>query len=158
MRPRFRSITALWVVVPLVVVSACATIIHGTKQDVNISSSPASASVTVDGTNSGATPVTVNLRRKEDHLVRITLAGYAPFEVKIEHKMSGWFWGNLLIGGLIGIIVDASNGAMYKLTPDQVSASLSRGDHAASADVLYLTVAMKVDPSLQKIGQLIRVP
>lgn len=40
--------------------------------------------------------------------------------------MDGWLLGNLLIGGLIGIIIDASNGSMYKLTPDQVIAQSRR--------------------------------
>jgi len=71
--------------------------------------------------------------------------------------MDGWFLGNLLFGGIIGIIVDASSGAMYKLTPDQVIAQLksnSTGMIDLKDDQIYVAVSMKIDPNWEQIGQL----
>ncbi|HEY5968354.1 MAG TPA: hypothetical protein VIU35_10260, partial [Chitinophagaceae bacterium] len=37
-------------------------------------------------------------------------------KINVECKLNGWYFGNLLIGGLIGLlIVDPATGAMYRL-------------------------------------------
>src|SRR5689334_739562 len=87
--------------------SGCATIIHGTKQEVGISSSPTGATVMIDNNDVGVTPVVSKLSRKQNHVVKIQLAGYQPFETTLTHSVSGWVWGNLAFGGLIGLVVDA---------------------------------------------------
>ncbi|MGQ0537794.1 MAG: PEGA domain-containing protein, partial [Gemmatimonadaceae bacterium] len=138
----------------LVVMSACATIVHGSKQAVTITSTPPSAAVTVDGVASGTTPVTLRLARKTAHVVRLQLAGYAPHEATLERGTSGWVWGNLVFGGLIGVIIDASNGAMYKLSPAELSATLTRVTSSTDASTFHVAVVMRAEPDWQKIGQL----
>jgi len=50
--------------------------------------------------------------------------------------MSGWYWGNILIGGLIGmLVVDPLTGAMYKL-PDGANANLGNPLTAKAPDSL----------------------
>lgn len=95
----------------------CGTIIHGTTQQVGVSSSPSGADVVVDGVDQGSTPVTVDLSRKDKHTIKLSLNGYQPHEMIINRKVSGWVWGNILFGGLIGLAVDAGTGGMYKLSP-----------------------------------------
>jgi hypothetical protein len=67
------------------------------------------------------------LTRKDNHIVRIELAGYKPYETTLTRKVSGWVWGNIVFGGLVGLAVDAIDGALYNLTPEQVSAALLAG-------------------------------
>src|SRR5256885_14019069 len=107
-------------------VGACASIIHGTHQDVGISSNPTAAHVTVDGQQTGTTPVVAHLTRKDNHIVRLELPGYKPYEATLTRGVSGWVWGNIVFGGLIGLAVDAISGGMYKLTPEQLSRSEER--------------------------------
>lgn len=107
--------------------AGCGTIIHGTTQQIAITSVPTGAAVMVDTTAYGDTPVTVELRRKDRHIIRIMLEGYQPFELVTRRSTSGWVWGNIIFGGLIGLVVDASTGGMYKLSPEQVEATLSTG-------------------------------
>ncbi len=38
--------------------------------------------------------------------------------------MSGWYIANILIGGIIGFIVDAADGAMFNQSPSQIHAIL----------------------------------
>ncbi len=45
-------------------------------------------------------------------------------ERHIGQTMSGAAYGNILIGGLIGLMIDSSTGAMYNLDPETVSATL----------------------------------
>ena len=141
-----------------VVLCSCASIIHGTHQDVGISSNPTGAQVSVDGQVKGATPVVANLTRKDNHIVRIELAGYKPYETTLTRKVSGWVWGNIVFGGLIGLAVDAINGALYNLSPEQVSAALLAGTAhmVPTRDGMYIALVLASQPGWQKVGQLER--
>lgn len=137
---------------------ACASVIHGTHQDVGISSAPTGARVSVDGQDKGDTPLVAHLARKENHLVRLELAGYKPYETTLTRSVSGWVWGNIVIGGLIGFAVDALDGGLYKLTPEQVSGTMqsSAATLVPNADGLYIAVVLTPQPDWQRIGQLER--
>src|SRR5689334_6040905 len=102
--------------------SACASIIHGTSQDVGISSSPTGAQVTVDNRAGAVTPYVAKLSRKDNHIVKLSMDGYAPAELTLTKSVSGWVWGNVVFGGLIGLGVDAISGGLYNLTPPQLQA------------------------------------
>lgn len=136
--------------------SACATIIHGGDQKVNFASTPSAATVFVDNEQMGVTPVTLNLSRKERHNVRIELAGYQPFETQLTKGVSGWVFGNLLFGGIPGLAIDAITGALYKLEPSEVSATLTSGrsSFVPNNGELNIQVVFFADPSWQKVGQL----
>ena len=138
------------------VIAACGTIMHGSMQDVSFTSAPAGAQVTVDTARLGPTPVVAKLRRKDRHVVRIELAGYQPFEMALQRKTDGWVWGNILFGGLIGLVVDASTGGMYKIEPAVVQASLTQGSARVSrqGDVIAVAVVLHADPSWERIARL----
>ena len=108
----------------LMLVSGCATVVSGPSQHIGIASIPTGATVSVDNVARGQTPVLTPLSRKDDHLVKVELPGYHPFEATLTRSVNGWVFGNILIGGLIGVGVDALSGAMYSLTPGQITASL----------------------------------
>ena len=108
----------------LILTSGCATIVKGTTQGITVSSEPSGADIHVDGTLVGQTPVSVEMERKRDHLVRIERDGYEPRTVPVIKTVGGAVWGNVLAGGLIGWGVDASTGAQYNLTPPTISVRL----------------------------------
>jgi PEGA domain-containing protein len=139
-------------------VIACATIMHGSSQEVGISSQPTGANVTVDGVSVGKTPAVAKLSRKDMHTIQITLEGYQPFELKTTRKTSGWVWGNIVFGGIIGLAVDAITGGLYDVRPEQVEASLAKtGAGAVVRDGnLYVFLVRDPDPSWRQIGQLER--
>ncbi len=136
----------------------CATIMQGSKQQIAISSTPTGASVRVDTTSFGTTPVTVALRRKDKHVIQITMDGYQPFELTTSRSTSGWVWGNIVFGGLIGLVVDASTGGMYKLKPEDVQATLAQGAAQVTRDkdVLYIGIVLEVKPGWERIGSMTR--
>lgn len=78
-----------------------------------------------------------------------------PFEATFTRSVSGWVWA---FGGLIGLAIDAINGGMYKLTPEQLQANLNEEKKSTAfiqrEDQLYLTVVLAVDPSWVKVGTL----
>jgi PEGA domain len=136
--------------------ASCASIIHGTHQDVGISSVPTGAQVTVDNLQSGNTPMVAKLTRKDNHIVRISLPGYQPYDLTLTRGVSGWVWGNLVFGGLVGLAVDAIDGGMYKLTPPQLTAALST-EHASlsrTRDGIFLVAVLKPAPGWVKVAQL----
>lgn len=134
---------------------ACASIVHGSKQSVAFTSAPSSARVTVDDQLVGNTPVVAKLTRKDKHIVRIELEGYSPFETTLTRRTSGWVWGNIVFGGLIGLAVDASTGAMYKLTPEEINGTLGPVT-SMTREGLGVVVVLRPDPAWEKIGELTR--
>jgi hypothetical protein len=134
--------------------AACATIMHGSRQEVGISSSPTGARVMVDNRQLGVTPVVAKLSRKNNHIVRIEMDGFQPYETTLTKKVSGWVWGNLVFGGIIGLVVDAATGGLYNLTPEQVQASMTKTAWLPQKGDVYIAVVLQADPNWQKIAQL----
>ena len=132
---------------------------HGTSQDVGISSTPTSASVTLDNATNGQTPFVAKLSRKDSHIIHITADGYQPADLTLTRSVSGWVWGNLLFGGLIGLAVDAITGGLYKLTPDQLNATLAKqsASVAPTKDGFYVVLVPAAEKGWLKVGQLQRV-
>lgn len=149
-------LAALGLISVFLFLTACASIMHGTTQDVGISSTPTAARVLVNGQDMGTTPVIADLKRKNQHFVRIEMDGYQTYETTLTKKVSGWVWGNIVFGGLIGLAVDAITGGLYNLTPEQIRAELTRGGaEAVSLDPnhLYIFVTLTPRPEWQKAGE-----
>ncbi|WP_338877195.1 hypothetical protein WBJ53_16280 [Spirosoma sp. SC4-14] len=108
----------------------------------------------------GITPMVVKLLRKDTQAIKVEMEGYNPYEIVLTRKVDGWIAGNIIFGGLIGLIVDAADGAMYKLSPEQVraelrsnTASLQKG--ANDSILIGITLTPKAD--WEKIGYLEKV-
>ena len=105
--------------------SACATVVGGTTQDVYIESEPSGATCKVDrlGANVAVvnpTPGRVNVSRsKETMIVSCTRDGYEQSNEVLVASFTGATVGNIIAGGVVGIIVDAASGANNKY-PDRV--------------------------------------
>ncbi|MGH9424140.1 MAG: PEGA domain-containing protein [Thermoanaerobaculia bacterium] len=136
--------------------TACGSIMHGTSQDIGISSSPSNAEVSIDGMSKGHTPVIANLSRKDNHIVKLALPGYAPAELTLTRGVSGWVWGNLVFGGVIGLGVDAISGGLYKLSPEQLTGALAKESASirTEKDGIYVVLVQRAEPGWTKVGQL----
>lgn len=139
--------------------AGCATIVKGSHQKVPIASDPPAADVIVDGALVGQTPISLDMKRKHDHLVTIQKTGYRPKSVAVVKDVGGAVWGNIIAGGLIGWGVDASTGAQYNLTPKTISVALEREGAVASsgngADDPGLFVAkLKALDEMRESGQI----
>lgn len=129
-------------------VTSCCSIINGRSQDVNIAASPAGARLYVDGVDKGTVPQAVSISRTGSHTIRIEAPGYAPYEAKLNSGCSGWAFGNILIGGLIGLAIDFGTGAIWAY--DDVNATLS-------PEVKVSSVHGAPPIGARKVGQMARL-
>ena len=138
--------------------SSCATIILGSKQSVGISSTPSSAKIFINDEEVGITPQTVQIKKNQaqSFKVRIELEGYEPYETVLTRKTSGWIAGNILLGGLIGLVVDFATGGAYLLTPEQIEAQLGQSTSMIhkTDDSIQFFVTLQSQDDWKKIGQL----
>ena len=95
----------------------CATVVNGTRTDYSAVTLPEGATVRFSDGSSCTTPCKLELRRKDDLRADITLPGHKPTYVLIQSKLGGSAFGNILLGGGVGAIVDGSNGASNRLYP-----------------------------------------
>lgn len=138
--------------------TGCASIINGRTQQVTFGSTPDNAVLTIidragNVVHSGVTPATVSLMRgygyfKPGHYtVRFEKPGYSPREVSLAGQVSGWYLGNLIIGGMVlgMLIVDPITGGMFTLAPDKVDAALDAVGAKTSRAGDALTVVLVED-------------
>jgi hypothetical protein len=106
--------------------TGCATIVTGggADQAVRFASTPRGADVYVDGNKVGQTPVSVRLTRKDEHQVRIVKEGFTPYEKTIESGLNPWLFGNIILGGLIGLGVDVLSGTNPSLKTTSINAPM----------------------------------
>ena len=99
-----------------------------------------------------------SLSRKDNHIIRIAMPGYAPFDATVTRNVSGWVWGNIVFGGIIGLAVDAISGGLYALTPEQVTGQLQKqgASLVPSANGVYVVLVKPIDSNWTKIGELER--
>ena len=149
-----KIITTLMIATSL---TSCATIINGTHQQIGISSSPSDAWIWVDRNYVGNTPLILELSRKDNHVVRLELPGYAPYEIQFTKTVSGWIFGNIVFGGFIGLAVDAVSGGIYRLTPEQVHAELRAhyGIDSCNSNDSFISVVLEPQAGWEKIGNLV---
>jgi hypothetical protein len=102
------------------IATGCATIVHGSKQDVYVTSKPSGAVVRVQGTATTTPGILTLDRKRESYVLVFEKEGYKAVEVRLRRTMDGWFFGNVFFGWLVGFAIDFANGSAYRLTPAEV--------------------------------------
>lgn len=97
--------------------SGCATVLNGTNVDYTTETRPDGARAEFTSGVECTTPCELELKRKTDQRVDLYAAGYKPTYVLIQSRLGGSAFGNLLLGGGIGAVVDGTNGASNRLYP-----------------------------------------
>lgn len=119
--------------------SACATITRGTTQAFEVKTTPAGAEVqTSTGLYCKSTPcVFANVPRNSNFVVTITKPGFKTVTTNVTNENKGGgtanLAGNILVGGLIGIGVDAANGSLQDLVPNPLEVVLEAEGAAPAA-------------------------
>lgn len=125
-------------VTPLVMLSGCATITRGSTQAFVVETSPSGAKVTTSlGQTCDATPCTfAKVERDSNFTVTISKPGYRTTTHTVTHQTAGsgaaGMAGNVLLGGIIGGVVDANSGATQDLVPNPLRVTLELETVAAA--------------------------
>lgn len=93
---------------------------NGTSQPVAFKSEPSGAVIKLVSGQSCTTPCQYELKRGKDSLVTYSKDGYQPVKVYIQSRTGGATFGNIIAGGVIGGVIDGSNGASNHLYPSPV--------------------------------------
>jgi PEGA domain len=109
----------------------CASVTRGTTENISISSTPAGATAEVSGLDNPTacvTPCVVVAKRSADITVTVSKEGYEPQVIPLTKEVPGagaaGFAGNLVLGGLVGMGVDAATGAAQDHKPNPVIVTL----------------------------------
>jgi hypothetical protein len=114
----------------LILTTGCATLLGGgPSQSVTVNAEPAGTSFVVKSSSglqmaAGTAPQIIRLPRRNEYQVDFTVPGYQPQSVVLTRGVNGWIWGNLVIGWIVGFIVDFATGSAYKLEPAVVQVAL----------------------------------
>lgn len=113
----------------LVILSGCATVTRGSDDVLEIKTTPAGAQVqTSNGFSCSSTPCAIKMPRRSELVVEITKPGCRPTRINVTHKTAdsgaAGIAGNVLVGGFIGLGVDAATGASQDLVPNPVEVTL----------------------------------
>lgn len=106
--------------------SGCASIMHGGgDQVVGIATNPVGATIIIEGQRY-TSPAKVNLKRNQNYIGTVEMDGYETASFTVTKKISGWVWGNIVFGGLVGLVIDLAIGGAHNLNPDNVTVDLKR--------------------------------
>ncbi|HEY8568160.1 hypothetical protein [Microbulbifer sp.] len=147
-------------------ISGCASILSDSNYPVVINSNPSGANFVVVNeagydVHSGVTPSTVTLSASDgyfssaSYVVKFQMAGFQEQSFQLRAGMDGWYIGNILLGGIIGmLIVDPATGAMWKL-PENANVTLN--PVTASTGLETMTIASIHQLSDEAKAQLIAI-
>jgi len=119
--PRF--LVSVFLVVLALGVTGCASIVSlanedGLDQKISFNSDPSGAKLFLNGTKPlGETPFARKIERSENAFVIAKKEGYEDQQIQLTHHFNHWFWGNILLGGLIGSTIDYADDAVIQLDP-----------------------------------------
>lgn len=138
-----RDISVILVV--LLFVSGCASIVSKSEWPVDVTSNPSGATCTVknrDGKviKTAITPAGFMLKSGDGYFKRASYTfsfekeGYQPASAEMTAGLNGWYWGNIIFGGLIGMLaVDPGTGAMWDLEESVSGTLVAMPDQSATA-------------------------
>ena len=112
--------------------SGCASIVSKSTWPVNVQTNPTGAKCLIskaDGMplHTGETPITITLDSSRGYflpakyMVKCMKDGYQTSSSVFSGNLNGWYFGNIIFGGLIGILIlDPATGAMWRLDETQI--------------------------------------
>ena len=164
-----RKLNVRFALIPaaLAILSGCASIVSDSQYPVSVITTPAGATFEVRNRagnviHSGTTPDSVTLKsgagyfKGETYTIAFRKEGFADQQTTLNSSLDGWYWGNIIFGGLIGMLaVDPATGAMYKL-PENTATSLAPVTaDAKTTDSLTLITVDQVPEALR--DQLVQI-
>lgn len=130
---------AIGLVALCAMLGGCASATRGWHEQITLASTPSGATATMDGlmgtsadqptkSASCTTPCSIQVNRNDNLTVKFEKEGFEPQVVALSKEVAGTgaagFAGNILLGGLVGMAVDAASGASMDHKPNPVTVTL----------------------------------
>lgn len=137
-----------------VALASCATITRGTTEAFVVETVPSGAYVRLStGQECTSTPCTfARIPRESEFTVEIRKDGYRTVTANVSHETSGQggagMAGNVILGGVIGMAVDANNGATQDLVPNPLVVHLE----AVAPEVAAPAATSEAAPNAQSVA------
>jgi hypothetical protein len=160
-----RRAASILLVAAAALAGGCATVVKGTTQEISVATDPAGAACELKMAGAslgsiGSTPGTLQVKKGQGNIeVFCKKAGYADASGTVSSSLEGWTFGNILLGGVIGVVIDASSGALHeyeseiyvKLTPDKFASQEERESFLDKwrSDILRNSAKAKIAASKQ---------
>ena len=145
-------------VLPAISASGCASIISGRHAEVAINSTPPGANVVIRDKRGNevanvTTPAKVALMRSDkiifpaQYTATIEAPGYQTAHVPMRSTINPWILGNLVIGGIPGLIIDDATGAAWKPKRDEIYQQLAPAYAVQQPEPMISAPPMLMSPS-----------
>lgn len=147
----------------------CASIVHGGNRTITINTVPAGAKASISKTTGEVvtvqtTPCTVALDPRrgyfkgQGYTLKLELAGYQTAEVQLQTTLSGWYFGNILLGGLIGMLaVDPVTGSMWNIEPNKIDQHLTAAQAALIRNREGFVIVLVSDLTAREREHMVRI-
>lgn len=148
----------------------CASIVSKSRWPFSVMTKPSAASVVITNKKgvevyNGRTPMATRLKSgssyfgPEKYKIVISKEGYETMVFEVKCTINGWYFGNIVFGGLIGmVIVDPITGAMYRLKSEGITETLkpvSATSQNSTEPSLKIIDIQNITPSMK--DQLVRI-
>lgn len=145
-----RKITTILMASTILLTTSCASIVSKSSYPISINSVPSEAKITITDKKGvevfkGQTPASLKLKAgsgffsKARYQVKFEKEGFDTKIVPINYKIDGWYFGNILVGGVIGmLIIDPATGAMYKLETEFLNETLVKSTASVKKEGLNI--------------------
>ena len=164
-----RTIAIVGLIGPSAFSGGCASIVHNGNRVVTINSDPPGATASIrkaegEVVTAQTTPCTISLDPKrgyfkgQSYVLRLEMPGYQTTELPLKATLSGWYFGNIVFGGLIGMLaVDPATGAMWNIEPGKIQRKLNSSQASVIKNKTGFVVVLASELSLQERGQMQRL-
>jgi hypothetical protein len=137
---------ALFRLVPVAVLSllaGCGAVLHGSRQDVMVQSSPVGLKIDASPMiGTFTTPANLSLDRKNNYVLTFSSPGYNPTSVNVTNSIGvGTVVADVLLTGLVGVVVDGLTGSWYGLNPESVNVTLVKSGAGPGPDSIHIEMS-----------------
>ncbi len=140
----------------LPLVTGCGVIFGGTRETIQVQSSPRAAEITTTPpTATYTTPASISLERKHSYNLTFTKEGYSSAEFQIQNRIRvGIVVLDVLFTSLVGVVIDAVTGGWYKLEPKTAAVALEKlASNIEGPDTIQVAITVEETDE----GKIVRV-
>lgn len=107
-----------------VLVTSCATIMNGDMVLMPVGTVPPQAKLLINGQQYLSPAMVLVPRGKGNFVLHVEKEGYQSVDIPLKESINGWVWGNILFGGIVGLVIDFATGRAYDIDPEEVDTPL----------------------------------